>query len=95
MTAEQLRAVDGMMSMLESRPYQVLMAYFMESCPWVGTNITDATSLIRNEGRMQGHFELLAKMRNIHRSDKPTAPPERTGGVYPDPEKPREFNPKQ
>lgn len=96
MTAEQLRAVEGMMSMLESRPYQVLMAYFLEGCPWVGTNIVDTTTLLRNEGRMQGHFELLKQMRNIHRSEKLTPLPERTGGVYPDPDKATELNrPKQ
>lgn len=85
-----------MIAMCESDNFRVLLAYFMESCPWVGTNITDATSLIRNEGRMQGHFELLAKMRNIHRSEKPTPLPERTGGIYPDPDKATELNrPKQ
>jgi len=96
MTAEQLRARDGMISMCESDNFRVLLAFFMESCPWVGSNIADPTSIVRNEGRMQGHFELLNKMRTIHRSEKPTAPLERAGGIYPDPDKQTELNrPKQ
>lgn len=93
MTAEQLRARDGMIAMCESDNFRVLLAFFMEGCPWVGTNIADPTSIVRNEGRMQGHFELLKAMRNIHRSEKPTPLQERIGGIYPDPEKPRELNP--
>ncbi len=66
MTAKDLRARPELIAMCQSDNFRVLLAYFMEECPYVGRDINDATSLIRNEGRMQGWHSLLREMRTIH-----------------------------
>lgn len=92
MTAKDLRAIPGMMELLQNPLFRQLLAFFSENCAYVGKEIGDANVLIRNEGRMQGWFSLLHIMREIHK----TAPEKETTteprGLYPDPQKPSDQN---
>jgi len=85
MTAKDLRAREGMIDMLRSDNFRVLLAFFMEECPHVGRDITDATSIVRNEGKVQGYFGLLRDMRTIHISPPEPEKSDAPKRLYQDP----------
>jgi hypothetical protein len=85
MTPAQLRETKGFVEMCQSVPFQLLMSHFEQTCPFLGKDIPDPTSIVRNEGKLQGWFELIRQARNIHAAppapSKPSAEPAR---LYPD-----------
>ena len=86
MTTKDLRAIDGFTEMCGSEPFRKLIAFSQENCPFVGKDIADPTGIVRNEGRLQGWFQLLQFLRSVHRGEEtPTeeAPPRR---LYADPD---------
>lgn len=87
MTAKDLRAIDGFTDMCNSEPFRKLMAYLQENCPFVGKDVPDATQAIRNEGRLQGWFQLLSDIRGINQTEKKPEEKEQRKGLYPDPDK--------
>ncbi len=86
MTQEQLMRFPGVREMCETDAFKVMMAYLRDHCPFVGNDsVVDPNALIRNEGRMQGWFQLVNVATNIHRSQKPAEPESATRSLYKDP----------
>lgn len=82
MTKEQLRARPGMVEMLNSDNFAVLLAFFAEGCPYVGVEAVDK---VNNEGRFQGWFFLLACMRGIRKEEPKKEAPKAGGPLYAEP----------
>lgn len=87
MTADQLRAIEGMVEMCESAPFRQLMAYMRDECPYVNGMDIPETAIIRNEGRLQGWLGCLRVMGGIHRAAKKPEPTGENPPLYPDPSK--------
>lgn len=73
---------------LTSNPaFHIALDVAREDCPYSnGGHATEATSIIRNEGRMTGWMECLRFLKSIMKSE-PEAPPVKTGPLYEDPDK--------
>lgn len=96
MTTKDLRALPGFTEMCASEPFRKLIAFSQENCPFVGRDIPDATQLIRNEGKMQGWFQLISFLRTVHRSEEKPEEPAPPRALYQDPsEKPKKPEPKK
>jgi hypothetical protein len=87
MTDAELRAQPGMIDMCNSLPFALLLNHLEQTCPYVGKEISDPTSIVRNEGKMTGAFETIRRARTIHIAPKV---PEKSSGeparLYPNPE---------
>jgi hypothetical protein len=72
---------------LVSNPhYHITLDVAREECPYVGPGGIDATSIIRNEGRIVGWMECLRFLKSISKSEpEPSAP--KPAPLYPDPDK--------
>lgn len=70
MTADELRAREGLIQMCESDNFRVLMAYLRDECPYVGRESETDTKLVNNEGRLQGWLTCVRVATQIHRSPK-------------------------
>ena len=75
MTENELRAHSGFIDMCTGNVnFGLLISFFEQNCPFIGKPISDPTSIVRNEGAIQGYFDLLKKMRTIHIAPKPAPP---------------------
>lgn len=93
MTDAEIRAHPGMEEMCRSLPFILLMSHLEQTCPYVGKEISDPTSIVRNEGKMTGCFETVRRARSIHIA--PKAPVQSTGEptrLYPDADKVNQEN---
>lgn len=87
MTESDLRQHKGFVEMCTADVnFGLLLSFFEQNCPFIGKQIADPTSIVRNEGMVQGWFELIQRMRKIHISPKGPPPPT-DGRLYPDSDK--------
>lgn len=67
--------------------FHIALDVAREDCPYAnGGNATEATSIIRNEGRMTGWNECLRFLKTIAKSE-PEPPPVKQTALYEDPDK--------
>lgn len=88
MTESELRSHPGFIEMCtENVNFGLLISFFEQNCPFLGKNITDPTSIVRNEGAIQGYYDVLRKMRGIHVAPKTQPPPSNEPSrLYPNPD---------
>lgn len=66
---------DKAAELLSSPTFHIALDVAREDCPYAaGGNATEATSIIRNEGRMTGWMECLKFLKTIAKSEPEPAP---------------------
>lgn len=75
-----------------SPEFKALQDTAREECPFLAKNLSDPTSIVRNEGAVQGWFAAIAFMKTAH---EPVKKPEERAGPAPQYPDPSNLNPKK
>jgi hypothetical protein len=92
MTIKELRAYPSLAETCESEPFKTLVSFHRAKCPYLRVQMADPTSIVRNEGMIQGWMACLEALENAHRVPEKQPAPEQTR-LYQDPESSRKLNP--
>jgi hypothetical protein len=78
MTIKELRAYPSLAETCESEPFKTLLSFHRAKCPYLRVQMADPTSIVRNEGMIQGWMACLEALENAHRcrrsSQRPNKP---------------------
>lgn len=78
---------DKAAELMQNATFHIALDVAREDCPYVnGAGVSDATAIIRNEGRMTGWNEALRFLKTIAKSE-PEAPAVVPTSLYEDPNK--------
>jgi len=87
MTKREFLAKYGkeVVQLLGNPTLQIALSFLQEECPFLEDKSADPTSIIRNEGKIQGWYRCLREIRNLYQTAPEIAPPSQ-GPLYPDPD---------
>lgn len=87
MTKKELHAKYGpqVVELLSNPTLHIAIDHLREECPFLEDRATDPTSIIRNEGKIQGWSAALKALKYLYKSEQEPAPPT-TGPLYQDPD---------
>lgn len=76
----------AVVELLSNPTMQIALGHLQEECPFFEDKSIDPTSIIRNEGKIQGWNACLRTFRNLYKSE-PDAVKVPDGPLYADPDK--------
>jgi hypothetical protein len=88
MTKREFLAKYGkdVVELLGNNTLQIALSFLRENCPFLDDKSTDPTSIIRNEGKIQGWNKCLTELKNLWEVPA-EAPPVVPGPLYQDPDR--------
>lgn len=75
----------AVVELLANPTLQIAIGFLQEECPFLEDRSVDATSIIRNEGKIQGWSACLKALRGLYKSE-PEPPPVVHTPLYKDPD---------
>lgn len=75
----------AVVELLANPTLQIAIGFLQEECPFLEDRSVDATSIIRNEGKIQGWSACLKALRGLYKSE-PEAPTPKPVLPYADPD---------